>query len=369
MRKILYIVLLIIFNLFVFSTPIVAQEKESLAETLEATVTKVVEEKDVVIMEKQQTYQKLELLVTKGSLRDKTIVIENGTMLMTNDQQYRVGDAVMVHVEKDSEGNDLFYITDYVRREPLRSLFIIFIIVTIIVAKLRGLTSLLGMGLSFIVIFAYILPRILAGAPPVRVAIIGSMIIIPISFFLSHGINKKTIVAMAGTACSLGITGFLASTFVSAAKLTGFASEESSFIQLASQGALNMKGLLLAGIIIGVLGVLDDITVSQSAIVFQLKEVDKKMRFKELYNRAMRIGQDHIASMVNTLVLVYTGASLPLLLLFVHSPHSFAEIVNQEIIADEIIRTLVGSIGLVLAVPITTFIAVIVASIDLDEAL
>lgn len=347
--------------------PVAAQENENLAETLEATITKVLEEKEVVVMEKQQTYQKLELLITKGSLRDKTIVIENGTMQMANDQQYSVGDAVMVHFEKDSGGNDLFYIADYVRRESLRSLFIVFIIITIVVAKFRGLTSLFGMGLSFVVIFAYILPSILAGSPPVRVAIIGSMIIIPISFFLSHGVNKKTFVAMIGTACSLGITGFLASTFVGAAKLTGFASEESSFIQLASQGTLNMKGLLLAGIIIGVLGVLDDITISQSAIVFQLKEVNKKMRFKELYKRAMTVGQDHIASMVNTLVLVYTGASLPLLLLFVHSPHSFTEIVNQEIIADEIIRTLVGSIGLVLAVPITTVIAAIVASVDLEK--
>jgi uncharacterized membrane protein len=288
-------------------------------------------------------------------------------MPMANDQHYVIGDDVMVHFEKDTLGNDQFYISDFMRREPLRSLFIVFIVVTLVVAKFRGLTSLLGMGLSFVVIFTYVLPRILAGAPPVRVAIIGSMIIIPISFFLSHGVNKKTIVAMSGTACSLGITGFLASTFVTSARLTGYASEESSFIQLASQGTLNMKGLLLAGIIIGVLGVLDDITISQSAIVFQLKEVNKKMRFKELYRRAISVGQDHIASMVNTLVLVYTGASLPLLLLFVHSPHPFTEIINYEIIADEIIRTLVGSIGLVLAVPITTLIAAIVASVDLDE--
>ena len=153
----------------------------------------------------------------------------------------------------------------------------------------------------------------------------------------------------------------MANIFVEAAKLTGFASEEAGFLQVAKQGAMNMKGLLLAGIIIGVLGVLDDITISQSAIVFQLKEANEKLKFNELYKRAMNVGQDHISSMVNTLVLVYTGAALPLLLLFIDNPHPFSEIVNYEIIADEIVRTLVGSIGLILAVPITTVIASLVA--------
>lgn len=123
-----------------------------------------------------------------------------------------------------------------------------------------------------------------------------------------------------------------------------------------------MKGLLLAGIIIGVLGVLDDITISQSAIVFQLKEINNKLKFGELYDRAMSVGQDHISSMVNTLILVYTGAALPLLILFINNPHPFSEVVNYEMIADEIIRTLIGSIGLILSVPITTFIASVTAT-------
>ena len=149
--------------------------------------------------------------------------------------------------------------------------------------------------------------------------------------------------------------------FVESAQLTGFASEEAGFLQTIKQGSVNIKGLLLAGIIIGVLGVLDDITISQSAIVFQLKETNEKLGFFELYKRAMNVGQDHISSMVNTLVLVYTGAALPLLLLFIDNPHPFSEIVNYEIIADEVVRTLVGSIGLILAVPITTVIASLVA--------
>jgi len=185
----------------------------------------------------------------------------------------------------------------------------------------------------------------------------GSLIIIPVSFFLSHGINRKTLSAIAGTLIALTITGLLSYVFVEKAKLTGFASEEAGFLQNIMQGSVNIKGLLLAGIIIGVLGVLDDITISQSAIVFQLKEANSNFGFTQLYRRAMKVGQDHISSMVNTLVLVYTGAALPLLLLFIHNPHPFSEIINYELIADEIVQTLVGSIGLILAVPITTAIA------------
>jgi len=169
------------------------------------------------------------------------------------------------------------------------------------------------------------------------------------------------LVAIAGTLISLIITGILANLFVSESRLTGFASEEASFLQAAKQGTINIQGLLLAGIIIGVLGVLDDITISQSAIVFQLKATKNKIQFGDLYTKAMNIGRDHISSMVNTLILVYAGAALPLLLLFIDNPHPFSEIVNYEIIADEIVRTLVGSIGLILAVPITTFIATWIA--------
>jgi uncharacterized membrane protein len=212
------------------------------------------------------------------------------------------------------------------------------------------------MGVSFAVLFTFILPRILAGSNPVGSTIIGSLLIVPVTFVLSHGLNKKTGVAIVGTVIALTATGVLSNIFVNAVKLSGFASEEAGFL-VSLKGMINMKGILLASIIIGALGVLDDITISQSAIVFELKEANRKMMFGELYRRAMNIGQDHISSIVNTLVLVYTGAALPLLLLFINNPHPFREIINYEIIADEAVRTLVGSIGLMLAVPITTFIA------------
>jgi uncharacterized membrane protein len=265
-----------------------------------------------------------------------------------------------VSFAKDLQGNDNFYITDYIRTNNLFWLFFIFVVLAIAVAQWKGLFSILGMGFTFLVIFMFILPRITDGDNPVLIAIIGSAIIIPFSFYLSHGLNKKTTIAIIGSIISLVITGALAAVFVEAVHLTGFASEEAGFLQSIKQGSVNIKGLLLAGIIIGSLGVLDDITVSQSAIVSQLKDLNSKIKPKEIYRRAMNIGQDHIASIINTLVLVYSGAALPLLVLFVDNPRPLGEILNYEIIAEEIVRTLVGSIGIILAVPITTIIAVLV---------
>lgn len=363
MKQFYLLVLSLLILLFLVTKNSSAQNVAPIQETLEATVEKILEEKKIKPAGAQsiQIYQKLELLVTKGSLKDKQIIIESGNLPLANLQKYEIGDKVVVVYSKDLKGKNTFYISDFIRREPLLWLFIIFIILTVYIARRRGLMSILGMACSFLIIFFYILPNISAGSDPVQIAIIGSLFIIPITFYFSHGLNKKTSVAIIGTVISLIITGFLANIFVNLAKLTGFSSEEAGFLQFTKQGTINMKGLLLAGIIIGVLGVLDDITISQSAIVFQLKEINNKLKFGELYNRAMNVGQDHIASMVNTLVLVYTGAALPLLILFINNPQPFSEIINYEIIADEVVRTMVGSIGLILSVPITTFIASIIA--------
>ncbi len=365
-RFLIGLFILCVFSLFslFFTSVVLAQEDVHKEETLEGKIIQILDEKKVITEggKDPQLYQKLKILITKGSLKDGEITIENGNVPSVNIPKYKVGDKVIISFSKDLEGNDTFYITDFIRRGSLLWLFLIFMVSTVAIAKWRGFLSLLGMGVSFLIIFTLILPRILGGSDPVETAILGSLLIIPVTFFLSHGFNKKTGVAIAGTLIALIITGILAGIFVDISKLSGFASEEAGFLQAAKGSLVNIKGLLLAGIIIGVLGVLDDITISQSAIVFQLKETNEKLKFAELYKRAMNVGRDHISSMVNTLILVYTGAALPLLLLFIDNPHPFSEVINYEIVADEIVRTLVGSIGLVLAVPITTFIAVIVAS-------
>ena len=278
-------------------------------ETLEGRIVRVLEEKQIIPTgaKESQLYQKLEVLVTKGSLKDKEITIENGNLPMSNLQKYKVGDELVINYGKDFDGNDSFYITDYVRRSALLWLFVIFVIITVVVGRWQGITSLVGMAVSFLVIFEFILPKISTGSDPVEIAILGSLVIIPATFFLCHGLNKKTGIAIVGTLISLVATGILAHTFVEASKLTGFASEEAGFLQVYKPGLINIRGLLLAGIIIGVLGVLDDITISQSAIVQQLKAANPRLKVGELYKKA------------------------------IDNPHPFSEVVNYEIIADEVV--------------------------------
>jgi uncharacterized membrane protein len=319
-------------------------------QTLEATIVSFQENAGNLVLE-----------INTGTMVGRRIVVPINTNSI-NQPDYRVGQRVIVSAMQDVEGQEVFYITDTVRRLPLLILFLTFFAVTVVIARWRGITSMLGMALSFFIIFQFVLPQILSGANPVLIAIIGSLIIIPITFYLSHGLNQKTTVAVIGTLITLIITGILATIFVEAAALSGFASEEATFIQSMRPDVINIKGLLLAGIIIGVLGILDDVSVSQASIVNRLKKTNPKLSARELYSQAMDVGRDHISSMVNTLILVYAGASLPLLLLFIDTPRPFLEVINYEIIADEIVRTLVGSIGLILTVPITTIIAATVFS-------
>ena len=337
------------------SFPTVANAKE---ETYEGVVTKIISEQSVVIENQEYLSQTLELKILNKDQQGKYVQIETQANL-ANTPKYSLGDKLVVVYNLDESGIENFYIQDYVRRNELFLLFSLFVFLVLLIGRFWGLSSLLGMAFSFLVIFNFILPQIIKGSDPVMVAILGACAIIPATFYLSHGINTKTVIAIIGTLITLIITGFLADFFVNLTKLTGFAAEESGFLQFELQGKINMQGLLLAGIIISSLGILDDITISQASIVKELRDANKKLKFKELFSRAMNVGRDHIASLVNTLVLVYAGASLPLLLLFINNPKPFSEVINYEIVADEIVRTLIGSTSLILAVPITTFLAAV----------
>jgi len=302
--------------------------------------------------------QSLQVRLNSGSREGEVVVSTVNRFLSTGESQYQIGDQVMVNILTAPDGEELVYIIDYVRIGPLFSLFALFATLVIVVARTKGLTSLLGLASTFIIIGLIIIPGLQSGYSPIFVAIVGSLMIMLITFYLTHGVNEKTTIAIAGTFISLVITAVLATVYLSLAKITGFAAEEAAFLQVIKGGDLNIQGLLLAGIIIGALGVLDDITISQASVVRELKLANPKIKAKKLYSQAMNIGRDHIASLVNTLVLVYTGGALPLLLLFtLDESRSFSTVINYEIIAEEIVRTLVASIGLITAVPITTFIA------------
>ncbi len=359
----------VVFFLFMFAvikapTSFAQEIDVQTPKSLEAKVIEVIDSGKVEVNEESYPYQLLKLEVTKGSLLGKEIEVKNGGAMgsgyVMQVETYREGDKLRISHAQDFDGNDIFNIAGHIKRDALLVLFLLFVISVLLVGRVWGVLSIAGMGFSFLVIFGLILPQIMNGVNPVLIAILGSILIIPVTFYVSHGFNKKTHVAVAATFVALIVTGVLASIFVEAAHLTGFASDEAGFLQVQRQGSIDIRGLLLAGIIIGTLGVLDDVTVGQASTVEQLKKANPKATIKDLYTQGMNVGQDHISSMVNTLVLVYAGASLPLLLLFMDGSRSFVEAIDYELIAEEIVRMLVGSIGLVLVAPLATFLAAVV---------
>lgn len=305
----------------------------------------------------EHQYQVLQVRIEEGPRTGETIEIENGQGSSPIYERYRSGDRVLVTTAGAPGATVEYYITDRVRREPLGILFVAFVLLTVLVGRTRGALSLVAMAITMLAIFGFILPQIVAGRDPILVVVGASVVIIPVTYYLSHGLNQKTNAAIVGTIIALVVSGLLAKYAVNAAHLTGAASEDAVFLQTFGLPTLNLGGLLLASMVVGLLGVLDDVTISQAAVVAQLRAASPDARQREVFTRAMDVGRDHIASIVNTLVLVYASSALPLLLLFHSSSATFNEVVNFEVVAAEIVRTLVASIGLILAVPITTVIA------------
>jgi uncharacterized membrane protein len=269
---------------------------------------------------------------------------------------YEAGQQVRLAVITQEGFEPTYFISDFRRSTPLLVLAALFITAVVAFGRGQGARALIGLALTFLLIIGFIIPAVLDGRSPLTVAIVGSLLIMIVTLYLSHGFSAKTTAAVVGTSLALLVTGLLAVAFVSATNLTGFASEEARLANV-EVGGLSLRGLLLAGIIIGGLGVLDDVTMSQASTVFQLRRANASLGFTELLRGALNVGRDHIAATVNTLFLAYAGASLPLLILFAGSPDPFGTVVTSETVAVEIVRTLVGSIGLIAAVPITTALA------------
>lgn len=250
---------------------------------------------------------------------------------------------------------------DRQRRVPLAILTVIFVAAVVGLGRWKGLRALLGLGISLLVLTGFVLPAILEGTSPLAVALVGSAVIAAAALYLAHGVNAWTTTALIGTLASLVLVGVLAALFVDAAQFTGLADEEATFLQVTA-GQVDLRGLLLGGIVIGALGVLDDVTVTQVSAVWELHEAKPDYGRWNLYRAAVRIGRDHIASTVNTLVLAYAGASLPLFLLFTQADQGLLDVVNGEAVAVEVVRTLAGSVGLVASVPLTTALAALVVT-------
>jgi uncharacterized membrane protein len=263
------------------------------------------------------------------------------------------GDTLVLSRDVGAEGGVTYGFYDFARGAPMLTLAVAFAVVVGLVARLRGLASLLGLGFAFFVLLQFVLPGLLGDTSPVLVTLVGSSAIMFVVLYLAHGFSARTTTALVGTLFGLTLVAVLGSLSVAAARLTGLTSEETNTLDTYDP-TLDFSGLVLAGIVVAGLGVLNDVTITQASAVWQLHEVDQSMTWRELYDRGMAVGRDHIASTVYTIVFAYAGASLPLLLLFELYDQPWDVVVTSSGLGEEVIRTMVGAIALVLAVPVTT---------------
>lgn len=291
--------------------------------------------------------------IGEGPERGETFqtVLSEGTSL-------RVGQGVVLFRGAGLSPQDqaLYQFADLQRAVPLAALGVIFLLAILGLGRLRGALAVVGLGVSLLVLVRFLVPALLAERPPVLTAVVGASAVMIVVLVLAHGPSVRTATAMVGTGSALLLTVLLATVFVDWAVLSGLTSDEATFVQ-ATFGSVDLRGLLLAGIVIGALGILDDVTVTQVSTVYELRAADPTMSRASLYAAGLRVGRDHIASTINTLLLAYAGASMPLLVIIATSGAGLADTLTNGVIAEEVVRTLVGSIGLISAVPITTALA------------
>jgi uncharacterized membrane protein len=290
-----------------------------------------------------------ELVVTPGPSEPSLGV---GGRIVVIDSRGGAADAQAVAVP----GAPRYVYYDAVRRTPLVWLTVAFVVAVLALGRLQGLGALAGLVFTLGALVLFLVPTILAGTPPVLAAVVAAGAMMIVALYTAHGVNLRTTVALLGTLGSLLLTALVSWAVLSASSITGIADEVAVLVRVQTS-ELNLAGMILGGIIIGSLGVLDDVTVTQASTVWELRATDPRQGAGVLYRRGLRVGRDHVASTVNTLVLAYAGVSLPLFVLFQVSGNSFSTIVNGEIVAVEVIRTLAGSLGLIAAVPLTTGLA------------
>jgi len=349
---------LILSILVLFSLSGIAHAQELIQDKVEIVKARVVEvvsqeKKEVPGTDVQSVYQTIKAEILEGDKKGQTITIENDFLVLKKGDKF-----FLRHSIDGLDGREMYSVRDIDRRGAVLGFIILFMAVVIIFSGKQGLRSILSLAGSFFVILYVLVPSLLKGYPPIPTSIAIAAVILFLAIFLTHGFNRESTVAFTGTVIAVILTGILAYIGVTLAHLSGFASDEAVYLNFNTRGMLDFTGLLLGGIMIGVLGVLDDIAITQAAVVSELYNSASHLSKKEIYKKALRVGKEHVGALVNTLALAYTGASLPLLLLFSTSDSSMASIINQEIFATEIIRTVVGSIGLILTVPITTLLAV-----------
>ena len=297
--------------------------------------------------------------ITAGSQHGRRVQIQSTGLAagLVGDTPVRVGDQVVVEYSSGGPQGDQYAISDFARLPQLLIIVLIFAAATIAVGRWVGLRALISIGISILTIFSCILPGISAGRDPLMVCLVGSLLLMIASLYLIYEWQWKTHAAALSIGIALIVSAVLAFAFANFSHLTGFSSDETAMVSQMAHVHINMRGLLMGGVLVGAAGVLGDVAVNQSSAVFELKHANPALNWRELFGHAMAIGRDHIASMVTTLLLAYVSASLPLILLLSMQNLSFTGTLSSELIAEEVIRTLVGSLGLIVAVPLASLIA------------
>ncbi len=343
---------LFFFVLFTLSTSIAFAQTvhQDVKETVKATVFEVVsqEEREVTGTDTTTTVQEVRVLLEEGEKEGE--VVSMIAEVVTLD----VGDDIFVNRVVTIDGDEYVTFSAHERRPVLAFMAVLFIGLLLFISRWQGVRALVSLGVSIAAILFLLVPALLAGYNPALTTLGIAAVIMAFALFGTHGFNARSVISYVGTMSAVLITCVISYISVRTMHLTGFSDDASVYLNFATNGSLDLASLLLGGIIIGILGVLDDVAVTQTSVVTQLKAANPAFGFTELYNRALVVGRDHIGSIVNTLALAYVGVSLPLILLYAKTGTDIAAIFNQEVVAAELTRIIVGSIGLIIAVPATT---------------
>lgn len=359
MKKIIISGLIFFTLAFSYSGIANAQEGEVVPDkvtTVKAEVLEILKQevKSMPGTDIQHSNQTIRVRILDGEEKDKEVTIDNDYLNLDKGEVF-----YLRHTSGQFDGTNYYAVDEPYRLPQIFILIGIFIIAVFVFGGIQGVRGIVSLAGSFLLILYVLLPGILHGYSPLLVTIGVSSLIIIVGSYITHGFNKTTSSAVLGMIITVTFTGLLAFWSVYFARLSGFGSEEVVYLNLNARGSIDVIGLLLGGIMIGLLGVLYDIAIGQAISVEELLRIAPHVPKKTIYQRSIRIGREHIGALVNTLAIAYVGASLPLLLLFSQSSSESIWItMNREIFSTEIVRTMIGSIGLILAVPITTMVSV-----------
>ena len=343
--------------LLVFILPVALHAQELVEDTTttyKAQVIKIVSKgsQEIAATKVENPTQIIQVEIINGDKKGFITTFENDYV------QLEQGETFFLNHTVRTNGTEIFSVSDPYRLKSIIFFVALFILVTIIFGGKQGVRGLVSLVGSLALIFYVLLPGLLSGISPVLLSIGVSSLIIILGSYITHGFNRTTTTAVIGMILTIVITGILATTAVESTRLTGLADEEAIYLNFNTGGTLDFSGLLLGAILIGLLGTLYDASISQAIAVEEIYATNPKLTKNEVYKKVLRIGREHIGALVDTLAIAYVGAALPLLLFFVHATNlPFGMIINREIFATEIIRIVIGSIGVILAVPLTTFIS------------